>query len=67
LSKARLLFIARYPERFLLNASLLSFAVKVTNKATLLFGMALGKHFFSMDFQNADYLSAVSNKHFIAD
>lgn len=31
------------------------------------FWNALGKHFFKMDFQQADYLSAVGNNQFIAD
>lgn len=66
LSKARLLFIARYPERFTkrLFAELRGESDKHGYSS---FWDALGKHFFSMDFQKADYLSAVSNKHFIAD
>ena len=66
LSKARLLFIARYPERFTkrLFAELRGESDKHGYSA---FWDALGKHFFSMDFQKADYLSGISNKHFIAD
>ena len=66
LSKARLLFIARYPERFTkrLFAELRGENDKQGQSA---FWDALGKHFFTMDFKKADYLSGVSNKHFIAE
>ncbi len=66
LSKARLLFIAHYPERFTkrLFAELRGESDKHGYSA---FWDSLGKHFFSMDFQKADYLSGISNKHFIAD
>ncbi|AEF53583.1 arginine N-succinyltransferase [Marinomonas posidonica] len=66
LSKARLLFIARYPQRFTkrLFAELRGESDKQGHSP---FWDALGKHFFSMDFKKADYLSGVSNKHFIAD
>jgi len=66
LSKARLLFIANYPERFTkrLFAELRGESDKHGYSP---FWDALGKHFFSMNFQKADYLSGISNKHFIAD
>ncbi|BFM49600.1 arginine N-succinyltransferase [Marinomonas sp. THO17] len=66
LSKARLLFMARYPERFTKKvfAELRGDSDKQGHSP---FWEALGKHFFSMDFKKADYLSGVSNKHFIAD
>ncbi|MBR7887553.1 arginine N-succinyltransferase [Marinomonas sp. A79] len=66
LSRARLLFIARYPERFTkrLFAELRGDSDKQGYSA---FWNALGKHFFSMDFKKADYLSGVSNKNFIAE
>ncbi|GAB3486335.1 arginine N-succinyltransferase [Marinomonas epiphytica] len=66
LSRARLLFIARYPERFTER-----FFVEIRGESDKQgfspFWDALGKHFFTMDFQKADYLSGISNKHFIAD
>ena len=66
LSKARLLFIARHPERFTkrLFVELRGENDKHGHSA---FWDALGRHFFSMDFKKADYLSGVSNKHFIAE
>ncbi|WP_418138573.1 arginine N-succinyltransferase [Marinomonas sp. RS-M-Aa-14] len=66
LSKARLLFIARYPERFTkrLFAELRG---ENDQQGQSAFWDALGKHFFTMDFKKADYLSGVSNKHFIAE
>ncbi|RBP83219.1 arginine N-succinyltransferase [Marinomonas rhizomae] len=66
LSRARLLFIARYPERFTkrLFAELRGESDKQGYSA---FWDALGKHFFTMDFKKADYLSGVSNKNFIAE
>ncbi|WP_417526394.1 arginine N-succinyltransferase [Marinomonas shanghaiensis] len=66
LSRARLLFMARHPERFTkrLFAELRGENDKHGQSA---FWDALGKHFFTMDFKKADYLSGVSNKHFIAE
>ncbi|MBD5771153.1 arginine N-succinyltransferase [Marinomonas colpomeniae] len=66
LSKARLLFIARYPERFT-KRLFVELRGESDKHGYSAFWDALGKHFFSMDFQKADYLSAISNKHFIAD
>jgi arginine N-succinyltransferase len=66
LSKARLLFIARYPER-LTKRLFVELRGESDKHGYSAFWDALGKHFFSMDFQKADYLSGVSNKHFIAD
>lgn len=66
LSKARLLFIARYPERFT-KRLFVELRGESDKHGYSPFWDALGKHFFSMDFQKADYLSGVSNKHFIAD
>lgn len=66
LSKARLLFIARYPERFT-KRLFVELRGESDKHGYSAFWDALGKHFFAMDFQKADYLSGVSNKHFIAD
>ncbi|NLQ18745.1 arginine N-succinyltransferase [Marinomonas sp. M1K-6] len=66
LSKARLLFIARYPERFTTRL-FVELRGESDKHGYSAFWDALGKHFFSMDFKKADYLSGVSNKHFIAE
>ncbi|MBJ7538981.1 arginine N-succinyltransferase [Marinomonas transparens] len=66
LSKARLLFIARYPERFT-KRLFVELRGESDRHGYSAFWDALGKHFFTMDFQKADYLSGISNKHFIAD
>lgn len=66
LSRARLLFIAKHAERFT-NKIFVELRGESDEAGFSPFWNALGKHFFSMDFQKADYLSGVSNKHFIAD
>jgi arginine N-succinyltransferase len=66
LSRARLLFIARHPERFT-KRLFVELRGESDRHGYSPFWDALGKHFFTMDFKKADYLSGVSNKHFIAD
>ena len=66
LSRARLLFIARHPQRFT-SRLFIELRGESDRHGYSPFWDSLGKHFFSMDFQKADYLSGVSNKHFIAD
>lgn len=66
LSRSRLLFIAQYPERFT-HRIFVELRGESDEHGYSPFWEALGKHFFSMDFQKADYLSGVSNKNFIAD
>lgn len=66
LSRARFLFIAKHAERFT-NKLFVELRGESDQAGFSPFWNALGKHFFSMDFQKADYLSGVSNKHFIAD
>ncbi len=66
LSRARLLFIARYPERFT-KRLFVELRGESDRHGYSPFWDALGKHFFTMDFKKADYLSGISNKHFIAD
>lgn len=66
LSKSRFLFLAQFPERF---------AEKVIAELRGVSGPAghspfwesLGKHFFSMEFLQADYLVGIGNKSFIAE
>ena len=66
LSRARLLFIARHPDRFT-QKLFVELRGESDRHGYSPFWDALGKHFFSMDFKKADYLSGVSNKHFIAE
>lgn len=66
LSRARLLFIARHPDRFT-SKIFAEIRGESDNKGYSPFWEALGRHFFSMDFKKADYLSGISNKHFIAE
>ncbi len=66
LSRARLLFIARHKERFT-KRLFVELRGESDRHGISPFWDSLGKHFFSMDFQKADYLSGVSNKNFIAD
>ncbi|RDL44122.1 arginine N-succinyltransferase [Marinomonas piezotolerans] len=66
LSRARLLFIARHPDRFTTKL-FVELRGESNRKGYSPFWDALGRHFFSMDFKKADYLSGVSNKHFIAE
>lgn len=66
LSRARLLFIAQHQERFT-SKLFVELRGESDQAGYSPFWDSLGKYFFSMDFQKADYLSGVSNKHFIAD
>ncbi|SBS25663.1 Arginine N-succinyltransferase subunit beta [Marinomonas aquimarina] len=66
LSRARLLFIARHPDRFT-SKIFAEIRGESDHKGYSPFWEALGRHFFSMDFKKADYLSGISNKHFIAE
>ncbi|HVL02434.1 MAG TPA: arginine N-succinyltransferase [Dongiaceae bacterium] len=66
LSKCRFLFIASQRHLFAAKtiAELRGF---IGTDGTSPFWEGLGRHFFDMDFSDADYLSAVSNKQFIAE
>lgn len=66
LSRARLLFIAHHPDRFT-SKLFAEIRGESNHKGYSPFWEALGRHFFSMDFKKADYLSGISNKHFIAE
>jgi arginine N-succinyltransferase len=66
LSRARLLFISRHPDRFTPKI-FAEIRGESDHKGYSPFWEALGRHFFSMDFKKADYLSGISNKHFIAE
>jgi arginine N-succinyltransferase len=66
LSKARFLFIAQHPGLFAekLIAEMRGY---LDENGMSPFWEGLGRHFFDMDFSQADYLSAVNHKQFIAE
>ncbi len=66
LSKARLLFLAEFRQRFAKHV--IAELRGVSDEEGLSpFWESLGRPFFRMDFSRADYLSAVGNKSFIAE
>ncbi len=66
LSKARFLFMAQYRELFA-DKTIAELRGVINAQGVSPFWEGLGRHFFDMDFSDADYLSAVSNKQFIAE
>ena len=66
ISKARLLFIAEFPDRFAEKVIAEVRGVSTVDGQSP-FWDGLGKHFFSMDFPTADYLVGTGNKSFIAE
>lgn len=66
ISKARFLFIAQHPHRFSQKviAEIRGFS---TPEGRSPFWEGLGRHFFSIDFPQADYLVGTGNKSFIAE
>jgi arginine N-succinyltransferase len=66
LSKSRLLFMACFPERFA-STTIAEMKGVINNKGVSPFWEAVGRHFFTMDFDDADLLTTSSNKHFIAN
>ncbi|OMH30087.1 arginine N-succinyltransferase [Motiliproteus sp. MSK22-1] len=66
LSRARMLFMAQNPERFSPRTlAELQGPVDEDNRSP--FWECLGKHFFSMDFAKANYLTGINSKSFVAD
>ncbi len=66
LSKSRFLFMAEFPERF--SERVIAEMRGVANAAGQSpFWESLGRHFFTMDFAKADFLSYVGSKTFIAE
>ncbi|MBR9884598.1 arginine N-succinyltransferase [Marinobacterium lacunae] len=66
LSKCRFLFIAEHPRRF--NDRVIAEMRGFTDSHhTNPFWEGLGRHFFSMDYDKADYLTGAGNKVFIAE
>jgi len=66
LSRARFLFIAEY--RHLFSSKLIAEMRGVSDKnGQSPFWESLGRHFFKMEFSEADYLTGIGNKSFIAE
>lgn len=66
LSKCRFLFIAEHPKRF--SSRVIAEMRGFTDpQHTNPFWEGLGRHFFSMDYDKADYLTGAGNKVFIAE
>ena len=66
LSKARMLFIAEFPELFG-NKIIAEMRGMSDENGRSPFWESLGRHFFKMEFSQADYLTGVGNKSFIAE
>ncbi|MCS5559301.1 MAG: arginine N-succinyltransferase [Oceanospirillaceae bacterium] len=66
LSKSRLLFMACFPERFAAT-TIAEIKGVIDEQGVSPFWESVGRHFFSMDFAEADLLTASSNKRFIAN
>jgi len=66
LSKSRLLFIACFPERFAAT-TIAEMKGVIDSDGVSPFWESVGRHFFTMDFAEADLLTTSSDKHFIAN
>lgn len=66
LSKSRFMFMAQFPERFTEKIFAEMRGVSDENGVSP-FWESLGRHFFSIDFKQADELTAQGNKQFIAE
>jgi len=66
LSRARMLFIAAHPERFSPRL-IVELQGVADEKNQSPFWECLGRHFFNMDFNKANYLTGINSKGFIAD
>lgn len=66
LSKARMLFIAEFPELFG-HKIIAEMRGMSDEQGRSPFWESLGRHFFKMEFSQADYLTGVGNKSFIAE
>jgi arginine N-succinyltransferase len=66
LSKARFMFMAQFPERFTEKVFAEMRGVSDENGVSPLWE-SLGRHFFSIDFKEADELTGQGNKQFIAE
>ena len=66
LSRARMLFMACHRQRFS-DRTLVELQGVTDDQAKSPFWEALGRHFFSMEFSRANYLTGIQSKSFIAD
>lgn len=66
LSRSRMLFMAAHPERFA-PRTLVELQGVVDENGRSPFWECLGRHFFSMEFDKANYLTGINSKSFIAD
>jgi arginine N-succinyltransferase len=66
LSKSRLMFMANFRERFSTKVIAELRGVSDANGRSP-FWESLGRHFFSMDFAEADYLTGIGKKSFVAE
>ncbi|RLT97004.1 arginine N-succinyltransferase [Ketobacter sp.] len=66
LSKCRFLFMAQYPELFA-DKVIAELRGYLDEDGTSPFWEGLGRHFFDMEFSQADYLTALNQKQFIAE
>ncbi|MFM7295382.1 MAG: arginine N-succinyltransferase [Burkholderiales bacterium] len=66
LSKSRLMFMAQFRERFAAKVIAELRGVSDTSGRSP-FWESLGRHFFSMDFAEADYLTGIGKKSFVAE
>ncbi len=66
ISRARMMFIAQQPQRFASRIISELQGVADENHQSP-FWESLGRHFFSMDFTKANYLTGINSKGFIAD
>ena len=66
LSKSRFLFMAQFPDRF--AERVIAEMRGVSDESGISpFWEGLGRHFFTMEFSEADYLTGLGNKSFIAE
>lgn len=66
LSRARMLFIAGHPKRFA-RRTVVELQGMVDDEGKSPFWESLGRHFFGMDLSQADYLTGINRKTFIAE
>jgi len=66
LSKARLLFIAEFAQRFGVKV-IAELRGKLDANGRSAFWEGLGRHFFAMEYSRADYLTGIGRKAFIAE
>lgn len=66
LSYSRFLYMAQFPE-FFGNEIIAEIRGKSTENGEHPFWEAIGRHFFAMDFETADYLTMSTDKQYIAD